>query len=142
MTKKNTFRKIVDVKKKIILTISFFISLLPMLLNQYGGARGVQEISGTINLLNPIGIAAVALFIIGVWVPFKNNKLGNILGGVGVIGIAISEIYTFLTWHIHTITGRMRLQFSIDNVFPEFYVGLAVSVIMVVFYFYIIRKDF
>ena len=31
-------------KKKIILTIAFLISLLPMLLNQYGGMKGVQEI--------------------------------------------------------------------------------------------------
>ena len=32
-------------KKKIILTIAFVISLLPMLLKQYGGMKGVQEIS-------------------------------------------------------------------------------------------------
>ncbi len=43
-------------KKKIILTIAFLISLLPMLLNQYGGIKGVQEISDLINLFNPIGI--------------------------------------------------------------------------------------
>ena len=47
-------------KKKIILTIAFLISLLPMLLNQYGGMKGVQEISGLINLLNPIGIIEFA----------------------------------------------------------------------------------
>ena len=45
-------------KKKIILTAAFIISLLPMLLNQYGGRKGVQEISGLINLLNPIGIVS------------------------------------------------------------------------------------
>ena len=52
-------------KKKIILTAAFIISLLPMLLNQYGGRKGVQEISGLINLLNPIGIVSAVLFIIG-----------------------------------------------------------------------------
>ena len=51
-------------KKKIKLTIAFLVSLLPMLLNQYGGKKGVQEISGLINLLNPIGIISVLLFII------------------------------------------------------------------------------
>ena len=30
-------------KKKIILTIAFLISLLPMLLDQYGGMKGVPE---------------------------------------------------------------------------------------------------
>lgn len=39
-------------KKKIILSIAFIFSLLPMLLNQYGGAKGVQEISGLVNLFN------------------------------------------------------------------------------------------
>ena len=53
-------------KKKIILSIIFICSLLPMLLNQYGGAKGIQEISGLTNLFNPIGIIAVILFIIGV----------------------------------------------------------------------------
>ena len=32
-------------KKKIILSIAFIISLLPMFLNQYGGLKGVQEIT-------------------------------------------------------------------------------------------------
>ena len=50
-------------KKKIILTIAFLISLLPMLLNQYGGMKGVQEISGLINLLNSIGIISMLVFL-------------------------------------------------------------------------------
>lgn len=103
-------------KKKVILTIAFVISLLPMLLNQYGGMKGVQEISGLGNLFNPIGLVAVLLFI---------------------IGIVISEIYQFLTWHILTITGEMSLQNSINFAFPEFYIGLAISLIMVVAYFVI-----
>lgn len=124
-------------RKKIILTIAFIISLLPMLLNQYGGLKGVQEISGLINLFNPIGIASVLLFIIGVWIPFTNNKINKILGGLGVIGIVIAEIYKFFTWHILNITGEMSIQNSIEFAFPEFYVGLAISLIMIVAYFVI-----
>lgn len=122
-------------KKKRILTIAFVISLLPMLLNQYGGLKGVQEISGLINLFNPIGIIAVILFIIGVWVSFKNKRVNKILGTLGVIGIVISEIYKFLTWHILNITGKMSIKNSIEFAFPEFYVGLVVSLIMIVAYF-------
>ena len=62
-------------KKKSILTIAFIISLLPMLLSQYGGMKGVQEISGLMNLLSPIGIISALLFIIGVWGAFKNKKI-------------------------------------------------------------------
>ena len=63
-------------KKKIALSGAFVISLLPMLLNQYGGMRGVQEITGLLNLCNPIGIISVILFIVGVWVPFREKNIG------------------------------------------------------------------
>lgn len=122
-------------KKKSILTIAFIISLLPMLLNQYGGMKGVQEISGLGNLFNPIGIVSVLFFIIGVWVTFKNIKVNKILSILGVVGIVISEIYQFLTWHILTITGEMSIQNSVEFAFPEFYIGFAISVVMVIFYF-------
>ena len=122
-------------KKKIILTIAFVISLLPMLSNQYGGMKGVQEISGLINLYNPIGIISVLFFIIGVWIPFKNKKINKIFGGLGVVGIVISEIYNFFTWHIMNITGKMSIHNSIEFAFPEFYAGLVISLIMIAVYF-------
>lgn len=122
-------------KKKIKLTIAFLVSLLPMLLNQYGGKKGVQEISGLINLLNPIGIISVLLFIMGVWISFKNKKANKILGALGTIGIVVSEIYQFFTWHIMNITGRMSIHNSIEFAFPEFYIGLVISLIMIFYYF-------
>ena len=128
-------------KKKLILSTTFFISLLPMLLNQYGGLKGVQEITGLINLLNPIGIIAVILFAIGVWIPFKKQIINTILGGIGVIGIVLSEIYKFFTWHVMTITGEISIHHSIRFAFPEFYFGLIVSVAMVVAYFIINKKS-
>ena len=124
-------------KKKIKLTIAFLVSLLPMVLNQYGGKKGVQEISGLINLLNPIGIISVLLFIIGVWGSFKNKKTNKILGALGTIGIVVSEIYQFFTWHIMNITEKMSIHNSIEFAFPEFYIGLAISLIMIFIYFFI-----
>ena len=121
-------------KKKIKLTIVFLVSLLPMLLNQYGGKKGVQEISGLINLLNPIGIISVLLFIMGVWVSFKNKRTNKILGALGTIGIVVSEIYQFFTWHIMNITGKMSIHNSIEFAFPEFYIGLVISLIMIFVY--------
>ena len=78
-------------KKKIILSIAFIISLLPMFLNQYGGLKGVQEITGLINLLNPIGMVSVILFAVGVWFPFKEQVVGKSLGALGTIGIVVSD---------------------------------------------------
>ena len=123
--------------KKVLLTVFFVISLLPMLLNQYGGRKGVQEITGLINLLNPIGLAAAVTYLVGVWAPFRKKNLNILLGAVGCIGMVVSEVYKFFTWHALTITGEISLQHSIRFAFPEFYVGLCVSLAMVVLYFVI-----
>ena len=127
-------------KKKTTLSTAFLISLFPMLLNQYGGLKGVQEITGLVNLLNPIGILAVTLFFVGVWVPFKKEVTGKILSLLGTVGIVASEVYKFFTWHALTITGEISLQHSIRFAFPEFYFGLIVSAFMVVLYFVIDKK--
>ena len=111
-----------------------------MLLNQYGSAKGVQEITGLINLLNPIGIVSVLMFLMSILCDFKKQIAGKILGAAGVIGIVVSEIYSFLTWHILTITGEMSLQHSINLAFPEFYFGLGISLVMVFVYFVINKK--
>lgn len=111
-----------------------------MLLNQYGGCKGVQEITGLVNLLNPIGIIAGVLFVIGVWVHFKKEIIGKVLGALGTIGIVVSEIYKFFTWHVLTITDEVSLHHSIRFAFPEFYIGLVVSLAMVVAYFAIDKK--
>ena len=127
-------------KKKVVLSGAFIVSLLPMLLNQYGGMKGVQEITGLINLLNPIGIISVVLFAIGVWMPLNSPVLNKILGAIGTIGMVVSEIYKFFTWHIMTITGEISFQNSLMFAFPEFYIGLIVSLAMMIVYFVIAKK--
>lgn len=121
-------------KRKLFWSAAFAVSLLPMLLSQYGGARGVQEISGLINLYNPIAVVSVLLFFIGIWVPFRGRAAGRALSGVGVCGVVAAELYTFLTWHVRTITGEISLRHSVRLAFPEFYVGLAVSLCMAAAY--------
>lgn len=124
-------------KKKLILSIAFTASLLPMLLNQYGGLRGVQEISGLINLFNPIGILSVVLFVVGTWIPFKRQIIGKSLGIAGTLGVVVSEIYKFFTWHVMTISGEISIQHSVRFAFPEFYFGLFMSLAMIGAYFVI-----
>lgn len=127
-------------KKKIILSAAFIISLLPMLMNQYGGLKGVQEITGLINLFNSIGIIAVILFVLGVWMTFEKQIIGRILGILGTVGIVVSEIYQFFTWHVLTITGEVSFDNGIAFAFLEFYIGLIISIVMVVAYFVIDKK--
>ena len=127
-------------KKKVILSVAFLISLLPMLMNQYGGLKGVQEITGLINLLNPIGIISVVSFALGVWVPLEKQALNTLFGALGTIGMVISEVYKFFTWHVMTITGEISIQNSIRLTFPEFYFGLMISVAMIAVYYIINKK--
>lgn len=110
-----------------------------MLLNQYGGLKGVQEITGLINLINPIGIISVIMFFSGVWLQFEEPWVGKFIGGVGAAGIVVSELYKFFTWHVKTITGEISLRHSLSFVFPEFYFGLAVSLAMTAVYFAVNR---
>ena len=91
-------------------------------------------------MLNPIGLVSVALFFVGVWFPFEKQVIGKYLGSLGTIGIVISEVYEFFTWHVLTITGEVSLQNSIGLAFPEFYIGLVISLVMMVAYFVIDKK--
>ena len=133
----NYSNKVGSRNKQVILTILFIMSLMPMLLYQFGGMRDVQEISGLIILLSPITIVSIILFLFGIWFKFKNKKINKILGGIGVAGIVISEIYEFFTWYTIGITKDINLYNSINLAFPEFYIGLLISVIMVFIYFFI-----
>lgn len=133
----NYSNKVGSRNKQVILTILFIMSLMPMLLYQFGGMRGVQEISGLIILLSPITIVSIILFFLGIWFKFKNKKTNKILGGIGVVGIVISEIYEFFTWYTIGITKDINLYNSVNLAFPEFYIGLLISIIMVFIYFFI-----
>lgn len=133
----NYSNKVDSRNKQVILTILFIMSLMPMLLYQFGGMRGVQEISGLIILLSPITIVSIILFFLGIWFKFKNKITNKILGGIGVVGIVISEIYEFFTWYTIGITKDINLSNSINLAFPEFYIGLLISIIMVFIYFFI-----
>lgn len=133
----NYSNKVGSRNKQVILTILFIMSLMPMLLYQFGGMRGVQEISGLIILLSPITIVSIILFFLGIWFKFKNKITNKILGGIGVVGIVILEIYEFFTWYTIGITKDINLSNSINLAFPEFYIGLLISIIMVFIYFFI-----
>lgn len=121
-------------KRKIFLTIAFIISLVPMVASQYGGMRGIREISGLINLWNPIGIISVILFLLGIWVPFKQNIINKFLSIIGLVGVIAAEIVTFLFWPVPNYINQVNLQYSLENAYPEFYLGLATSALMLITY--------
>ena len=85
----------------------------PMFMKQYGGCKGVKEITGMIKLLNSIGILSVVLFLAGVWIPFHNKSINKILGAMGVIGIVASEnIPVFYLAHSSDYLGNESAEFK------------------------------
>ncbi len=125
--------------RRLTLTLLFLLSLAPMLFSQFGGARGVQEISGAIILASPLGLLSVLVYLLGVWLPALPPRLSYACGGVGALGMIAAEVWQFCTWYIETITGQFSWQHSVRFAFPAFYVGLAVSVAMAAAYFVLAR---
>ena len=126
--------------KKMILSIVFILSFIPMLFSQYGTIKGVQEASGILNLTNPIGIIAIILYFIGVWGNFKNEKINKYLSYAGMVGIILSELKNFLTWNYPNTSYYYGIKNCFKMVFPMFYVGLITSIFLIVIFRYIDRK--
>lgn len=127
-------------KKKILLTIIFILSLIPMCFSQYGGMKGVQEVSGTINLTNPIGFIALILYFVGVWGNFNNKNINKYFPYFGMIGIILSELNNFLTWNYPNTSYLEGIKNCFNMVFPMFYVGLVISITMIVIYKIVNKK--
>ncbi len=121
-------------KKKILLTIVFILSLLPMCFSQYGGMKGVQEVSGIINLTNPIGFIAIILYFFGVWANFNNINIKKYFPYFGMVGIILSELNNLLTWNYPNTSYLEGMKNCFNMVFPMFYVGLVISITMIIIY--------
>lgn len=127
-------------KKKILLSVLFIISLIPMFFSQYGGAKGVQEVSGIINLTNPIGFIAVILFFVGIWGNFKNTNIRKYFPYIAMVGIILSELNNFLTWNYPNTSYLDGIKNSFNMVFPMFYIGLIVSILLIIVYRFTDKK--
>ena len=128
-------------KKKMLLSIIFILSLIPMCFSQYGSAKGVEEVPGIINLTNPLGIIAVILYFAGIWINFKKEKINKCLPYIGMVGIILSELINLLTWGYPSTSYLDGIRNCFRRVFPMFYVGLIISVILI-FVYRTIDKNF
>ena len=109
-----------------------------MLMDWFGGQRGVQDISGLILLNNPIAVACMILTLIGIWTHY--GETSYMLIYVGLTGIMMMEIYEFLTWHILTISGSFNLVLSFDWCNPEFYIAVMSMIATLLIYRYYFQK--
>lgn len=119
-------------KRKIVMTFIFIMSLSTMAMTWFGGQRGVQEISGFIMMNNPIAVTCIILTFIGIWAEWGYTSY--MLSWIGLTGLIAMEIYEFLTWHILTISGTFNLSISFDLCYPEFFIALMSTFITFLIY--------
>ncbi|MBC8571196.1 hypothetical protein [Zongyangia hominis] len=116
--------------KKWCVTLLAALCIGSMFLSWFGGARGVQEISGLLVLKNPATIFALVLLIFGIWMPRNPLRFFMTVAGSGLL--LVMELFYFLTWHIETISGAWSIVESFEMAYPEFYVGFLLSVALFV----------
>ena len=135
-----SYRGELEMKKKILLSIIFIFSLIPMCFSQYGVLKGVQEVSGLINLTNPIGFIAVILYTVGIWTNSKNENINKYFPYFGMGGVILSELKNFLTWNYPNTSYLECIKNCFNMVFPMFYVGLIISILLILVYRFIDKK--
>lgn len=125
-------KSLAAVKKQLALTLLLVLTLASMLLSWFGGARGVQEIRGTVVLFHPVTLLCAAVLLLEIWRPASSAKaLPGVLAILGMMGV---ELYYFLFWHYETISGRISLSYSFHSVYPEFYLGFGLTAALLVLF--------
>ena len=127
-------------KRKILMTIIFIMSLSTMFMTWFGGYKGVQEVSGFILMNNPIAVTCMMITIFSIWMHWGYTSY--ILCCIGLIGIIAMEIYEFLTWHIFPLSGVFSLRLSLELCYPQFYIALMSTIATFFIYkYYFWKRD-
>ncbi len=84
---------------------------------------------------------AVILYFAGIWINFKKEKINKCLPYIGMVGIILSELINLLTWGYPSTSYLDGIKNCFSRVFPMFYVGLIISVILI-FVYRTIDKNF
>lgn len=113
--------------QKITLSVMLAANIILMFMPWFGAMKGVQEISGIIVLKNPVTIISILAVLAGVWIK-PIEKIRNYFIYSGFAGIIAVEVYEFFTWYTHTINPSIGFFKSFTFAFPEFYLGLVVTI--------------
>lgn len=122
----------------------YCLSIMPMIMNQYGFSRTAGAITGFINLFNPIGVFFTILFFVGVCGNMFSSNTRKKFGFLGLLGIVIAEAYTYFTAYNYGSGQPIDMEKARSYVLvPEFYIGIVVSLLCVIIYLiYVHDKSF
>lgn len=113
--------------QKITLSVMLAANVILMFMPWFGGMKGVQEIRGTIVLIHPVTIICIVAVLAGIWIK-QIEKMRNYFIYSGFMGIIAVEVYKFITWYTQTINPSIGFLKSFSFAFPEFYLGLIITV--------------
>lgn len=122
----------------------YCLSIMPMIMNQYGFSRTAGAITGFINLFNPIGVFFTILFFVGVCGNMFSSHTRKKFGFLGLLGIVIAEVYTYFTAYNYGSGQPIDMEKARSYVLvPEFYIGIVISLLCVIIYLiYVHGKSF
>lgn len=119
-------------KRRILLTVVYFINIIMMCLPWFINLEGYQ-VYGTM-FHNPVGLMSLIVLFVGIWM---KETYGERLMIISWLVIIFMEIYEFLTWHIRIYGGTIDLSLSIALGQREFYLAFFISCIScLLFLFY------
>jgi len=129
-------------KRKIVLSILFIISLLPMNMIQFGSKELLISYKGWLNITNPIGFIGLIVFVLGVWFnKFSKESIKVILQFVGSILIVISEINNYFFWNYPITSYIDGITNAASNCYPAFYFGTFISLMFILLLFLSYKND-
>ncbi len=121
---------ILKTNQKVILTIILMLNLAMMLRDWFGGIGNIS-FSGTIILFNPITVFVILVILWGIWHNFKGNK-NKFFVIFGILALLFIEIYYFLTWHLMGELNYFSIIASVDLAYPEFFIGIITTIILLI----------
>lgn len=124
--------------KKYLICVLLALTCAAMLLPWFGFDRNISQLSGFFILVHPVTLLCIACVLIGLFPPKPPPRLIDLLPLIGLGGIFGIEVYTFLTWHIMTITGQFDLSFSLLHTYPEGYASMLLALLTFLTYVFIL----
>ncbi len=112
-------------RKRLTLTGLMLLTIVLMFLPWFG--KGELNILGVEVLLNPLTVAGVMIFMLGLWWRPRYQRLASLLGSSAVLA---GELYTFFFWP-STPFGWPDLGFSLRFARPGFYLGIFSTLVLV-----------
>ncbi len=135
--KKKNIRMSISSKK--MLTALVILNIASMFLDWFGKDKEMFSMSGFMVLSNPLTILFFLMILWGTWYEFK-NKINNKLIYLGILGILFMEFWYFLTWYVFGHYEYIDFFASFDLVFLEYYVGVGITLIMLIMSIIFLKK--